>query len=41
MDLSDHDLLDIHLARKTLEQVNRDLVRDDVVEIVSKLRELR
>jgi len=41
MDLSDHDLLDIHLARKTLEQVNQDLVRDDVVEIVSKLRELR
>jgi antitoxin CptB len=41
MDLSDHDLLDIHLARKTLEQVNQDLVRDDVVELVSKLRELR
>jgi antitoxin CptB len=41
MDLSDYDLLDIHLARKTLEQVNQDLVRDDVVEIVSKLRELR
>ena len=41
MDLSDHDLLDIHLARKPLEQVNQDLVRDDVVEIVSMLRELR
>ncbi len=41
MDLSDHDLLDVHLARKPLEEINRDLVRDDVVEIVSKLRELR
>jgi antitoxin CptB len=41
MDLSDYDLLDIHLARKTLEQVNPELVRDDVVEIVSKLREIR
>jgi antitoxin CptB len=41
MDLSDHDLLDIHLARKTLEQVNPTLVRDDVVDIVSKLREIR
>ena len=41
MDLSDHDLLDVHLARKPLEEINLDLVRDDVVEIVSKLRELR
>ena len=41
MDLSDHDLLDVHLARKPLEEINPDLVRDDVVEIVSKLRELR
>ena len=41
MDLSEHDLLDVHLARKPLEEINRDLVRDDVVEIVSKLRELR
>lgn len=41
MDLSDYDLLDIHLARKTLAQVNPDLVRDDVTEIVSMLRETR
>ncbi len=41
MDLSDHDLLDVHLARKSLQEINPDLVRDDVVEIVSKLRELR
>ncbi|MBK6323408.1 succinate dehydrogenase assembly factor 2 [Candidatus Aalborgicola defluviihabitans] len=41
MDLSDYDLLDLHLARKTLEQVNPGLVRDDVAEIVSMLREIR
>jgi antitoxin CptB len=41
MDLSDYDLLDLHLARKTLAQVNPDLVRDDVAEIVSMLREIR
>ncbi len=41
MDLSDNDLLDIHLARKTPAQVNPDLVRDDVSEIVSMLRETR
>jgi antitoxin CptB len=38
MDLSDYDLLDLHLARKTLAQVNPDLVRDDVAEIISMLR---
>ncbi len=38
MDLSDYDLLDLHLARKTLAQVNLDLVRDDVAEIISMLR---
>lgn len=38
MDLSDYDLLDLHLARKTLAQVNPDLVRDDVTEIISMLR---
>ena len=41
MDLSDYDLLDLHLARKTLEQVKPGLVRDDVAEIVSMLREIR
>ena len=38
MDLSDYDLPDLHLARKTLAQVNPDLVRDDVTEIISMLR---
>ena len=38
MDLSDYDLLDLHLARKTLAQVNPDLVRYDVTEIISMLR---
>lgn len=41
MGLSDNDLLDIHLARKTLAQVDAELVRDDVSEIVSMLREIR
>jgi len=41
MDLSDYDLLDLHLARKTLAQVSPDLVRDDVTEIVNMLREIR
>ena len=38
MELSDHDLLDLHLARKTLAQVNADLDRDDVREVLSMLR---
>ena len=38
MDLSDHDLLDLHLARKTLAQVDVDLDRDDVREVLSMLR---
>jgi antitoxin CptB len=41
MDLSDNDLLDLHLARKTLFQVNADLERDDVREVLSMLREIR
>lgn len=41
MDLSDHDLLDLHLARKTLAQVNADLDRDDVREVLNMLRETR
>ena len=41
MDLSDHDLLDLHLARKTLSQVNADLDRDDVREVLNMLRETR
>jgi antitoxin CptB len=39
MGLSDHDLLDLHLARKTLAQVDADLDRDDVREVLSMLRE--
>ena len=38
MDLSDHDLLDLHLARKSLSQVNADLDRDDVREVLCMLR---
>ena len=38
MDLSDNDLLDIHLARKTLQQVEPGLDRADVQEVLSMLR---
>ncbi len=38
MDLSDNDLLDLHLGRKTLEQVQPDLVRDETSEVLSMLR---
>ena len=41
MDLSDNDLLDLHLARKTLVQVQADLDREDVREVLSMLRENR
>ena len=39
MDLSDNDLLDVHLARKSLNQVDPHLDRDDVREVLSMLRE--
>lgn len=39
MELSDNDLLDLHLARKTLAQVDTELDRDDVREVLSMLRE--
>ena len=39
MDLSDNDLLDVHLARKSLAQVDPELNRDDVNEILQLLRE--
>ena len=39
MDLGDNDLLDLHLSRKTLSQINPDLNRDDVVEVLSMLKE--
>jgi antitoxin CptB len=38
MDLSDHDLLDLHLARKSLAQIDADLDRDDVREVLCMLR---
>ena len=39
MDLGDNDLLDLHLSRKSLSQINPDLNRDDVVEVLSMLKE--
>lgn len=39
MDLSDSDLLDLNLARKSLAQVDVSLVRDEVSEVLSMLRE--
>ena len=38
MDLSDNDLLDLNLARKSLEQVDTELDRDEVREVLSMLR---
>ena len=39
MSLSDNDLLDVHLTRKTLAQVEPHLDRADVQEVLSMLRE--
>ena len=39
MDLSDNDLLDVHLARKSLAQVDTELDRADVHEVLKMLRE--
>lgn len=39
MDLSDSDLLDLHLGRKTLAQVDPSLVQEEVREVLSMLRE--
>jgi len=39
MDLSDSDLLDLHLGRKTLAQVDADLVRDEVCEVLDMLKQ--
>ena len=38
MDLSDNDLLDVQLARKSLAQVSEPLDCDDVHEVLSMLR---
>ncbi len=39
MDLSDNDLLDLHLARKEINAVNAELDRPEVREVLSMLRE--
>jgi len=39
MELSDNDLLDLHLGRKPLVQVDTDLDREDVREVLNMLRE--
>ena len=39
MELSDNDLLDVHLARKTLSQVDAALDRTDVHEVLKMLRD--
>jgi antitoxin CptB len=39
MDLSDNDLLDLHLGRKPLAQVNADMDRAEVHEVLTMLRE--
>ncbi|WP_293663177.1 succinate dehydrogenase assembly factor 2 [Rhodoferax sp. OV413] len=39
MELSDNDLLDVHLARKTLPQVDAALDRTDVHEVLKMLRD--
>lgn len=41
MDLSDNDLLDLHLGRKSLGQVDPALDRDNVIEVLGMLREHR
>ena len=38
MDLSDNDLLDLNLARKSLAQVDAELDRDEVREVLIMLR---
>jgi antitoxin CptB len=38
MDLSDNDLLDLHLGRKPLTEVDPGLDRDDVREVLKMLR---
>ncbi len=38
MDLSDNDLLDVQLERKSLVEVSESLDRDDVHEVLSMLR---
>jgi antitoxin CptB len=39
MELSDNDLLDLHLGRQSLAMVSPELDRDDLHEVLSMLRE--
>ncbi|MFZ2739393.1 MAG: succinate dehydrogenase assembly factor 2 [Burkholderiaceae bacterium] len=39
MDLSDNDLLDLNLGRQTLAQIDPNLDRDDVSEVLCMLRQ--
>ena len=41
MDLSDNDLLDLHLGKKTPGQIDARLDRDDVIEVLGMLRKQR
>ncbi len=41
MDLSDNDLLDLNLSRKSLAQVDAELDRDDVRDVLNMLKENR
>ena len=41
MDLSDNDLLDLHLGRKAIAQVDASLDRDDVLGVLDMLRKNR
>ncbi|MFO1192638.1 MAG: succinate dehydrogenase assembly factor 2 [Rhodoferax sp.] len=41
MELSDNDLLDLHLGRRSPGQVDPALERDNVIEVLGMLRELR
>jgi len=38
MELSDNDLLDLHLARKSLDEVSPEMDREEVREVLSMLR---
>jgi antitoxin CptB len=39
MELSDNDLLDLHLGRRTPKQIDAALDRDDVIEVLGQLRD--
>jgi antitoxin CptB len=41
MELSDNDLLDLHLGRKSLRQLDAGLERPDVIEVLGMLRDHR